>query len=60
MFDRVVLLIGLQEIPFVLAKLAESNAEAEWKRRQVYKSCRDRVFCLDRAGGIAEAALISA
>lgn len=60
MFDRVVLLIGLQEIPFVLAKSAESNAEAERKRGQIYKSSRDRVFCLDRVGDIAEAALILA
>lgn len=60
MFDRVVLLIGLREIPFVLAKPAESNTDAARNRWLVYKSSLDRVFCLDRAGDIAEAALISA
>lgn len=47
MFDRVVLLIGLQEILFVLAKQAESNAETECKRWQVYKSSWGRVLRLD-------------
>lgn len=47
MFDRVVLIIGLREIPSSCETREVEDSEGERKRSKVYKSSGHRLFRLD-------------